>query len=198
MHWHGLEGKMWSDLLWLQLHQCPDNYWRGPDIQLCHLLCSVCCGSCTPQCFAVWDMELCRLRNHCLSLHGKWAASPSAWSLLVNHITKNMVIDWRHLLFYHSQVTEALKQVKFKLDNQSIEFDENGDPPAHYDIVHWDCKNKTCSNVDIGSYLTNPTPSFHINETLIHWFAGTKVSTKFFKSMQVYITHHQNTAWYSN
>uniref|UniRef100_A0AAZ3RFG1 G-protein coupled receptors family 3 profile domain-containing protein n=1 Tax=Oncorhynchus tshawytscha TaxID=74940 RepID=A0AAZ3RFG1_ONCTS len=32
----------------------------------------------------------------------------------------------------------ALKHVKFKLDNQSIEFDENGDPPAHYDIVHWD------------------------------------------------------------
>uniref|UniRef100_A0A8C7CG40 Receptor ligand binding region domain-containing protein n=1 Tax=Oncorhynchus kisutch TaxID=8019 RepID=A0A8C7CG40_ONCKI len=65
-------------------------------------------------------------------------------------------------------------EVKFKLDNQSIEFDENGDPPTHYDIVHWDCKNKTCSNVDIGSYLTNPTPSLHINQTLIHWFEGTK------------------------
>ncbi|KAM9405297.1 taste receptor type 1 member 1-like [Salvelinus alpinus] len=78
------------------------------------------------------------------------------------------------IIAYPYMVTEALKQVKFKLDNQSIEFDENGDPPAHYDIVHWDCKNKTCSNVDIGSYLTNPTPSFHINETLIHWFEGTK------------------------
>uniref|UniRef100_A0A8C8GW80 Receptor ligand binding region domain-containing protein n=1 Tax=Oncorhynchus tshawytscha TaxID=74940 RepID=A0A8C8GW80_ONCTS len=65
------------------------------------------------------------------------------------------------IIAYPYMVTEALKQVKFKLDNQSTEFDENGDPPAHYDIVHWNCKNKTCSNVDIGSYLTNPTPSFH-------------------------------------
>ncbi|XP_036387706.1 taste receptor type 1 member 1-like [Megalops cyprinoides] len=36
---------------------------------------------------------------------------------------------------YPYMVTKALKKVNFELYNQSVKFDENGDPTAHYDIA---------------------------------------------------------------
>ncbi|XP_062322194.1 taste receptor type 1 member 1-like [Osmerus eperlanus] len=67
-------------------------------------------------------------------------------------------------------ITAALKKVKFQLHNQTIQFDQNGDPPALYSIVYW---NWATSQPDIiGSYNAKQNPSFQINATLITWFDG--------------------------
>ncbi|KAG9352948.1 hypothetical protein JZ751_017524, partial [Albula glossodonta] len=68
---------------------------------------------------------------------------------------------------YPYMVTEKLKTVKFTLLNQSVEFDENGDPPAHYDFIYWDWNSR--SHMIIGGYDTGQRVTFEINKTYIHW-----------------------------
>ncbi|KAG7478426.1 hypothetical protein MATL_G00080300 [Megalops atlanticus] len=68
---------------------------------------------------------------------------------------------------YPYMVTEALKQVNFELYNQSVKFDANGDPIAHYDIVYWDLQSK--STLTIGSYNSDQKPEFNINQSGINW-----------------------------
>ncbi|XP_046891179.1 taste receptor type 1 member 1-like isoform X2 [Hypomesus transpacificus] len=67
-------------------------------------------------------------------------------------------------------ITAALKKVKFQLYNQTIQFDQNGNPPALYSIVYWNWT--TCNPDIIGSYNVKQNPSFQIDENLITWFDG--------------------------
>lgn len=71
-------------------------------------------------------------------------------------------------------MVKALKNITFTLYNQSIEFDENGDPPAIYDIVFWNWTSKTIDTV--GSYNSMLEPSFSLDQDLIHWHSGKDVS----------------------
>ncbi|XP_063063970.1 taste receptor type 1 member 1-like [Engraulis encrasicolus] len=67
-------------------------------------------------------------------------------------------------------MVKALKNITFTLYNQSIEFDENGDPPAIYDVVFWNWTSKTIDTV--GSYNSMLEPSFSLDQDLIHWHSG--------------------------
>ncbi|KAM8927130.1 taste receptor type 1 member 1-like [Pelodytes ibericus] len=56
---------------------------------------------------------------------------------------------------YPWQLLEQVKKVNFSLYNQSIYFDENGDPAIGYDIVTWDWIGDTASFPVIGSFSKN-------------------------------------------
>ncbi|XP_048104990.1 taste receptor type 1 member 1-like [Alosa alosa] len=87
------------------------------------------------------------------ALHSTLSCSPSSCINLT--VEPNMLI-------------KALKKVKLKLYNHRIEFDENGDPPAFYDIVFWDWKNNS-PFVTVGSFHSLPTLKFSLDQGLITW-----------------------------
>ncbi|KAM9350328.1 taste receptor type 1 member 1 [Symphorus nematophorus] len=49
-----------------------------------------------------------------------------------------------------------LKQVRFTLDNTSVNFDENGDPPTGYDIICWTWKGMNWSVREVGTFSPDP------------------------------------------
>ncbi|KAM8927129.1 taste receptor type 1 member 1-like [Pelodytes ibericus] len=57
---------------------------------------------------------------------------------------------------YPWQLLEQIKKVNFSLYNQSIYFDENGDPASGYDIVMYNWIMDTASFTVIGSFSKNP------------------------------------------
>ncbi|CAL9702728.1 unnamed protein product [Knipowitschia caucasica] len=61
-----------------------------------------------------------------------------------------------------------LKSVQFSIDNTSVYFDQNGDPPTGYDIVTWIWRGSKWSLRLVGSFSPNPV-SLVINEDLIEW-----------------------------
>lgn len=66
------------------------------------------------------------------------------------------------------QVLAELKKLHFTLLNQTIEFDENGDPKfGSYDLVYW---NKMGDKEDIGFYNFHPFVNFFINDSMIQWY----------------------------
>ncbi|KAL2086859.1 hypothetical protein ACEWY4_017918 [Coilia grayii] len=67
-------------------------------------------------------------------------------------------------------IIKALKKIKFKLYNHSTEFDENGDPPAIYDIVFWNWTSKDA--VTVGSFHSVPVPTFTLDQGRINWHTG--------------------------
>lgn len=79
-----------------------------------------------------------------------------------------------HLIFvYPHQVLTELKKSNFTLLNQSIHFDENGDPEfGSYSIVFW---NQTGDAEEVGFYHFNPWISFFINGTKIQWYTKGEV-----------------------
>ncbi|XP_018606112.2 taste receptor type 1 member 1 [Scleropages formosus] len=70
------------------------------------------------------------------------------------------------------QLLQALKQVRFSIENTSMYFDSNGDPPTGYDIVAWDWTGGLWSLPIIGSYSPNPS-RLKINISLIKWNSNT-------------------------
>ncbi|XP_033824721.1 taste receptor type 1 member 1 [Periophthalmus magnuspinnatus] len=61
-----------------------------------------------------------------------------------------------------------LKRVRFSVDNTSVYFDHNGDPPTGYDIVTWIWRGNAWSLRLLGSFSPDPI-SLTINEDLIEW-----------------------------
>ncbi|KAM3924623.1 extracellular calcium-sensing receptor-like [Leptodactylus fuscus] len=71
------------------------------------------------------------------------------------------------------QILHYMKRVRVLLSNErELYFDENGDPPAVYDIVNWQLSsNTTIRHVKVGSYDTTASDRqlFTINSSLLLW-----------------------------
>uniref|UniRef100_H2MYG6 G-protein coupled receptors family 3 profile domain-containing protein n=1 Tax=Oryzias latipes TaxID=8090 RepID=H2MYG6_ORYLA len=68
---------------------------------------------------------------------------------------------------YPHMVLEELTKSKFTLLNQTVHFDDNGDPKfGPYAIVFW---NESGDAEEIGSYTFHPEHNFDINKSKIHW-----------------------------
>ena len=75
---------------------------------------------------------------------------------------------------YPHQVLAELRKSNFTLLNQSIQFDENGDPKyGSYSIVFW---NHSGDAEEIGFYELYPTITFFINNSKIQWYMNGEVS----------------------
>ncbi|KAM8863480.1 taste receptor type 1 member 1-like [Spinachia spinachia] len=73
----------------------------------------------------------------------------------------------RNITVYPYMVLAELKRTNFTLLNQSVTFDENGDPNyGSYSIVFW---NKSGDAEEIGFYHFYPILYFFINNSKIHW-----------------------------
>ncbi|KAM7412241.1 hypothetical protein PAMA_021943 [Pampus argenteus] len=76
------------------------------------------------------------------------------------HCQRRSVYPW--------QLLPMLKKVRFSLDNTSVYFDMNGDPPTGYDIVTWVWRGKDWSVRVVGSF--NPDPiELTIDADQIEW-----------------------------
>ncbi|XP_072006388.1 extracellular calcium-sensing receptor-like [Engystomops pustulosus] len=75
--------------------------------------------------------------------------------------------------FKPQQLLRYMKKVRVKLNGgREVYFDENGDPPAVYDIVNWQLNPEgTIKQVKVGSYDTSLTPSqvFTIDTSILRW-----------------------------
>ncbi|XP_072100863.1 taste receptor type 1 member 1 [Mobula birostris] len=67
-----------------------------------------------------------------------------------------------------SQLLSRLKTVKFKLQDYTLYFDENGDPPTGYDIVSWEWTRAGVRFKSVGSYIPSAR-KISIDPSLIHW-----------------------------
>nr|XP_046253758.1 taste receptor type 1 member 1-like [Scatophagus argus] len=80
-----------------------------------------------------------------------------------------------NITVYPHVVLAELKKSNFTLLNQSIQFDENGDPKfGSYSIVFW---NHSGDAEDIGFYHFHPSISFFINNSKIKWHMKGDVPT---------------------
>ncbi|XP_019112199.2 taste receptor type 1 member 1-like [Larimichthys crocea] len=80
-----------------------------------------------------------------------------------------------NITVYPHKVLAELKKSNFTLLNQSIKFDENGDPKfGSYSIVFW---NDSGDADEIGFYQFYPLVNFFINITKIQWYTKGKVPT---------------------
>ncbi|XP_053319874.1 extracellular calcium-sensing receptor-like [Spea bombifrons] len=74
------------------------------------------------------------------------------------------------------QLLHYMKKVRVTLSSgRELYFDENGDPPATYDIVNWQLgSNNTVRHVKVGSYDTTGSSGqvFTINTSAILWATG--------------------------
>ncbi|XP_068589533.1 taste receptor type 1 member 1 [Cebidichthys violaceus] len=61
-----------------------------------------------------------------------------------------------------------LKEVQFSLDNTSVYFDINGDPPTGYDIIFWVWRGTDWSIREVGSFSPNPI-TLTVNADQIEW-----------------------------
>ncbi|XP_072569307.1 taste receptor type 1 member 1 [Paramormyrops kingsleyae] len=66
------------------------------------------------------------------------------------------------------QLLQKLKQVRFLIDNTSMYFDANGDPPTGYDIVTWDWTEGNWSVKIVGEYSPDP-PNLTVDISQIYW-----------------------------
>lgn len=70
--------------------------------------------------------------------------------------------------FSPPQILLRLKQVRFSLDNTSVYFDANGNPPEGYDIVTWVWRGTQWSVRQVGSFRPDPIKLI-INADQIEW-----------------------------
>ncbi|XP_041802276.1 taste receptor type 1 member 1-like [Chelmon rostratus] len=81
----------------------------------------------------------------------------------------------RNITVYPHMVLAELKKSNFTLSNQSIQFDENGDPRyGSYSIVFW---NHRGDAEEVGFYKFHPWVNFFINNTKIQWYTKGQVPT---------------------
>ncbi|KAL7884314.1 hypothetical protein AOLI_G00070840 [Acnodon oligacanthus] len=64
---------------------------------------------------------------------------------------------------------QYVRKSNFTLNNRVIRFDENGDPPASFAVVHWRPKRDPFF-VMVGTYDTYPTVQFTLNNNLVSWY----------------------------
>ncbi|XP_038578860.1 taste receptor type 1 member 1 [Micropterus salmoides] len=69
---------------------------------------------------------------------------------------------------YPWEILLRLKQVRFSLDNTSVYFDANGNPPEGYDIVTWVWRGTQWSVRQVGSFRPDPIKLI-INADQIEW-----------------------------
>ena len=75
------------------------------------------------------------------------------------------------------QVLAELKKTNFTLLNQSIQFDEDGDPKyGSYALVFW---NNSGDAEEIGFFDFFPSYKFSINDSIIQWYAKGEVSVQY-------------------
>ncbi|XP_077327760.1 extracellular calcium-sensing receptor-like [Lithobates pipiens] len=78
--------------------------------------------------------------------------------------------------FYPWQLLNYMKKVRVKLSSgRELFFDENGDPPAVYDIVNWQLNPEdSIRYIKVGSYDTGAAPSqlFSVNTSMMWWPNG--------------------------
>ncbi|KAM9312158.1 extracellular calcium-sensing receptor-like [Gastrophryne carolinensis] len=69
------------------------------------------------------------------------------------------------------QLLRYIKNVQVKLTNgRDLYFDENGDPPAVYDIINWQLTPEgSIRHIKIGSYEATANQSFLINSASVQW-----------------------------
>ncbi|XP_071331859.1 taste receptor type 1 member 1-like [Trachinotus anak] len=80
-----------------------------------------------------------------------------------------------NITVYPHMVLAELKKLNFTLLNQSIQFDENGDPEfGSYSIVFW---NHSGDTEDVGFFKFHPSFHFFINNTKIQWYTDKEVPT---------------------
>ncbi|XP_068607817.1 taste receptor type 1 member 1-like [Brachionichthys hirsutus] len=81
-----------------------------------------------------------------------------------------------HNITVHPHMILAeLKKSNFTLLNQSIEYDENGDPKfGYYDVVYW---NHRGDAEKVGFFSFHPRVSFSINSSKIQWYKEGAVPT---------------------
>ncbi|XP_073479803.1 extracellular calcium-sensing receptor-like [Aquarana catesbeiana] len=91
-------------------------------------------------------------------------------NLYVNKICSN-IFNFRPF-----ELLNYMKKVRLKLpDGRELYFDENGDPPALYDIMNWQLSpGGLIQHVKVGSYDSDAAPGqvFSVNTSLIWWPAG--------------------------
>uniref|UniRef100_A0A8C6VZ63 Taste receptor type 1 member 1-like n=1 Tax=Nothobranchius furzeri TaxID=105023 RepID=A0A8C6VZ63_NOTFU len=74
-------------------------------------------------------------------------------------------------------VLEELKKSNFTLLNQSVQFDEHGDPKFRsFSIVFW---NRSNDAEEVGFHQFEPTAHFYINDSKIQWFTNGEAPTAF-------------------
>ncbi|XP_035513502.1 LOW QUALITY PROTEIN: taste receptor type 1 member 1-like [Morone saxatilis] len=80
-----------------------------------------------------------------------------------------------NITVYPHMVLAHLKKSNFTLLNQSVEFDENGDPKhGSYSIVFW---NHSGDAEEVGFYNFHPSLHFFINNSKIQWYTKGEVPT---------------------
>ncbi|KAM6933291.1 extracellular calcium-sensing receptor-like [Xenentodon cancila] len=78
------------------------------------------------------------------------------------------------------EVTDHLQRVNFRNEfGDDVFFDENGDPPASYDIINWQLKYGEVQHVTVGSFASaeNGDHELSIQEEKIVWRTGKTVPT---------------------
>ncbi|XP_018416483.1 PREDICTED: vomeronasal type-2 receptor 1-like [Nanorana parkeri] len=87
-------------------------------------------------------------------------------------------LDFRH--FRPWQLLYYMQKVKVRLSNgRELYFDENGDPPAVYDLVNWQMTPEgTIRHVKIGSYDVSNAQPFTIDSNATLWASGNKQSPR--------------------
>ncbi|XP_047462121.1 taste receptor type 1 member 1-like [Mugil cephalus] len=79
----------------------------------------------------------------------------------------------RNITAHPHLVLAELKKSNFTLLNQSIQFDENGDPKfGSYAVVFW---NQSGYAEEVGFYKFHPSAYFNISNSKIKWFTGGEV-----------------------
>uniref|UniRef100_A0A3P8RV61 Olfactory receptor C family, n1 n=1 Tax=Amphiprion percula TaxID=161767 RepID=A0A3P8RV61_AMPPE len=73
------------------------------------------------------------------------------------------------------EVTDHLQRVNFRNEfGDDVFFDENGDPPASYDIINWQLRNGQVQHVTLGHFASAANGDFRLNiqEEKIVWRTG--------------------------
>lgn len=83
--------------------------------------------------------------------------------------------DQTLLPFVFFKLLNYLKKLSFKLQNQQIEFDKHGDPPASLAAVLWR-PNKYPLFVMAATYESHPTIQFTLNSRAVPWSKNGTVS----------------------
>uniref|UniRef100_A0A8C5PKB8 G-protein coupled receptors family 3 profile domain-containing protein n=1 Tax=Leptobrachium leishanense TaxID=445787 RepID=A0A8C5PKB8_9ANUR len=93
--------------------------------------------------------------------------SVSTYSMLIAHILG---------LYRYPQLLHYMKRVRLRMTSgRELFFDENGDPPAVYDIVNWQYgPNGRIRQVNIGSYDTGVDDGniFSVETNIVQWGTG--------------------------